>query len=135
MRTGFSPVEIFRKYMWYLLRERQFDQEAVTDMVHLKQALGLKNEQACLVFPLGSLYGFLSLKTCRMMHHEKINYHESTGKAHVNVIHKLNGMVVSNPPLGVIHCIAVVLACNRTCSLSLPTGCKSRLAAMALCRF
>lgn len=55
MRTGFSPVEIFRKYMWYLLRERQFDQEAVTDMVHLKQALGLKNEQAILFFPITHL--------------------------------------------------------------------------------
>ncbi|KAK9819193.1 hypothetical protein WJX74_001239 [Apatococcus lobatus] len=45
MRTGFSPVEIFRKYMWYLLRERKFDQEAVADMVHLRNALGLKDEQ------------------------------------------------------------------------------------------
>ena len=48
MRTGFSPVEIFRKYMWYLLRERKFDQEAVADMVHLKHALGLKDGQVSL---------------------------------------------------------------------------------------
>ena len=45
MRTGFSPVEIFRKYMWYLLRERKFDQEAVADMIHLKHALGLRDDQ------------------------------------------------------------------------------------------
>ena len=34
--TGFSYVEIFRKYLWYLLRERKFDQAAVDDMVALK---------------------------------------------------------------------------------------------------
>ena len=34
--TGFSNVEIFRKYLWYLLRERTFDQAAVDDMVALK---------------------------------------------------------------------------------------------------
>ena len=45
MRTGFAPMEIFRKYMWYLLRERAFDQAAVDDMIHLKQALGLKDDQ------------------------------------------------------------------------------------------
>ncbi len=52
MRTGFSPVEIFRKYMWYLLRERQFDQEAVDDMVHLKQVLGLTDDQVRCVLHL-----------------------------------------------------------------------------------
>ncbi len=34
---GFTPVEVFRKYLWYLLRERAFNQEAVDDLVHLKQ--------------------------------------------------------------------------------------------------
>lgn len=43
VRTGFSPVEIFRKYLWYLLRERKFDQDAVADMVTLKGALGLSD--------------------------------------------------------------------------------------------
>jgi hypothetical protein len=45
IRTGFSPVEIFRKYLWYLLRERKFDTEAVADVATLKAALGLKDEQ------------------------------------------------------------------------------------------
>lgn len=44
-RTGFKPVEIFRKYLWYLLRERKFDQEAVDDVFALKAALGLTDEQ------------------------------------------------------------------------------------------
>lgn len=25
-RTGFTTVEIFRKYLWFVLRERKFDQ-------------------------------------------------------------------------------------------------------------
>lgn len=40
-RTGFSPVELFRKYLWFLLRERKFDQEAVDDLIALKAALAL----------------------------------------------------------------------------------------------
>lgn len=44
LRTGFSPVEIFRKYLWYLLRERKFDQDAVADMVALKGALKLNDD-------------------------------------------------------------------------------------------
>jgi hypothetical protein len=43
--TGFTSVEVFRKYLWFLLRERQFDAAAVEDMVLLKQALGLTDEQ------------------------------------------------------------------------------------------
>ncbi len=44
-RTGFSPVELFRKYLWFLLRERKFDQEAVDDLIALKTALGLDDAQ------------------------------------------------------------------------------------------
>jgi type II secretory pathway pseudopilin PulG len=44
-RTGFSPVELFRKYLWFLLRERKFDQEAVDDLITLKTALGLDDAQ------------------------------------------------------------------------------------------
>lgn len=44
-RTGFSPVELFRKYLWYLLRERSFDQEAVDDAIALKTGLGLNDDQ------------------------------------------------------------------------------------------
>ena len=44
-KTGFTPTEIFRKYLWYLLQERSFDTEAVDDMVHLRAVLGLKDEQ------------------------------------------------------------------------------------------
>ena len=47
--TGFSPVEVFRKYLWFLLRERQFDVAAVEDMVLLKQGLGLTDEQVCVL--------------------------------------------------------------------------------------
>lgn len=43
-RTGFTPVEIFRKYLWYLLRERKFDQEAVDDLVQLKTVMSLSDE-------------------------------------------------------------------------------------------
>lgn len=44
-QTGFKPVEIFRKYLWYLLRERKFDQEAADDLVYLKSALNLTDDQ------------------------------------------------------------------------------------------
>lgn len=40
-KTGFTPVEVFRKYLWYVLRERAFGAEALADLVHLKAALGL----------------------------------------------------------------------------------------------
>lgn len=40
-RTGFNSVEVFRKFLWYLLRERSFDQEAIDDLIALKQAAGL----------------------------------------------------------------------------------------------
>lgn len=43
-RTKFTPVEVFRKYLWYLLRERKFDQEAVSDVLALKDALMLSDE-------------------------------------------------------------------------------------------
>ena len=45
LRTGFSPVELFRKYLWYLLRERKFDEQAVDDLTILKSALGLNDAQ------------------------------------------------------------------------------------------
>ncbi|KAI7843697.1 hypothetical protein COHA_002596 [Chlorella ohadii] len=41
----FSNVEIFRKYLWFMLRERAFDEEALADLVALKAALGLTDEQ------------------------------------------------------------------------------------------
>lgn len=44
-RAGCTPVEAFRKYLWYLLRERKFDQAAVDDMVHLKAMLSLTDAQ------------------------------------------------------------------------------------------
>jgi hypothetical protein len=43
-RTGVSMVELFRKYLWYLLRERKFDQGAVDDLVALKHAAGLTDQ-------------------------------------------------------------------------------------------
>lgn len=42
--TGFSGPEVFRKYLWYVLRERRFDSTAVNDLVALKQALNLSDE-------------------------------------------------------------------------------------------
>lgn len=44
-QTGFKPVEIFRKYLWYLLRERKFDQEAADDVVYLKSVLNLSDDE------------------------------------------------------------------------------------------
>lgn len=44
-RSGYSSVEVFRKYLWYLLRERSFDPDAVADMVALKRCLGLSDEE------------------------------------------------------------------------------------------
>jgi hypothetical protein len=38
-------VEVFRKYLWFLLRERQYDAEALADLVALKGALGLTDDQ------------------------------------------------------------------------------------------
>lgn len=34
--TGYEPKEVFRKYMWYVLNERKFSQEAVEDLLVLK---------------------------------------------------------------------------------------------------
>lgn len=45
MKTGFNSAEMFRKYLWYLLRERKFDTEAVNDIVQLKSALQLSDEE------------------------------------------------------------------------------------------
>ncbi|KAG2428421.1 hypothetical protein HXX76_011541 [Chlamydomonas incerta] len=44
--SGFTAVEVFRKYLWYLLRERKFDQGAVEDLVALKTGLGLSDADA-----------------------------------------------------------------------------------------
>ena len=44
-RTGFSPTEAFRKYLWFALRERKFDQDAVDDLVQLKTALRLQDSE------------------------------------------------------------------------------------------
>eukprot|EP01025_Chloroclados_australasicus_P046564 TRINITY_DN5133_c1_g1_i6.p1 TRINITY_DN5133_c1_g1~~TRINITY_DN5133_c1_g1_i6.p1 ORF type:complete len:379 (-),score=31.16 TRINITY_DN5133_c1_g1_i6:212-1348(-) len=44
-RTGFSATEMFRKWLWYVLRERKFDQEALDDLIYLKNKLRLTNEQ------------------------------------------------------------------------------------------
>ena len=44
-RTGFSPTEAFRKYLWFALRERKFDQDAVDDLVQLKMSLRLQDSE------------------------------------------------------------------------------------------
>ena len=43
MKTGFNAAEIFRKYLWFLLRERKFDTDAVSDVVQLKNSLQLSD--------------------------------------------------------------------------------------------
>jgi hypothetical protein len=45
-RSGFTPVEVFRKFLWYLLRDRRFDADAVADAAALKEALALTDAQA-----------------------------------------------------------------------------------------
>lgn len=40
-RTGFNNIDIFRKYLWFALCERAFDQDAVDDLIALKEALQL----------------------------------------------------------------------------------------------
>lgn len=42
--TGFTAIEVFRKYLWYLLRERKFDDDAVQDLVALKAAANLSDD-------------------------------------------------------------------------------------------
>ena len=45
-RTGFSATEVFRKYLWYALRERSFDEDAVLDMALLRSALSMSDAEA-----------------------------------------------------------------------------------------
>ncbi|KAK3236466.1 hypothetical protein CYMTET_53398, partial [Cymbomonas tetramitiformis] len=43
--TGFSPDLVFRKYLRYLLDQRPFDPDAVSDVLVLRAACGLTDEQ------------------------------------------------------------------------------------------
>ncbi|KAG1677753.1 hypothetical protein FOA52_001065 [Chlamydomonas sp. UWO 241] len=43
--TGFNEGEVFRKFMWYLLRVRKFDADAVADLVALEAAAELSDLQ------------------------------------------------------------------------------------------
>ncbi len=43
--SGFTAVEVYRKYLWYLLKERPFNTDAVADMVALKGALELSDAE------------------------------------------------------------------------------------------
>ena len=45
MKTGFTATEIFRKYLWYLLRERRFDEDAVADLSALRSVLAMRDEE------------------------------------------------------------------------------------------
>lgn len=45
IKTGFNASEVFRKFLWYLLRERKFDSEAVNDVVQLKASLQLSDAE------------------------------------------------------------------------------------------
>ncbi len=58
MKTGFNAAEIFRKYLWYLLRERKFDPEAVNDVVQLKSSLQLSDEEVS-TWPSSSVHQYL----------------------------------------------------------------------------
>lgn len=48
LKTGFTATEIFRKYLWYLLRERKFDEDAVADLSALRSVLAMRDEEVCL---------------------------------------------------------------------------------------
>lgn len=50
-RSGFSAMEVFRKYLWYVLRERKFDEEAVDDLAALRAALSMSDEEVRLLWP------------------------------------------------------------------------------------
>ena len=45
LKTGFTATEIFRKYLWYLLRERKFDEDAVADLSALRSVLAMRDEE------------------------------------------------------------------------------------------
>lgn len=42
-RTGFSSREVFRKYLRYVLNERQFDDNTVQNLIAVKNAFGVSN--------------------------------------------------------------------------------------------
>ena len=44
--TGFTGVEVFRKYLWYVLRLRKFDHDAVEDLLALKVQAGSSSSHA-----------------------------------------------------------------------------------------
>ena len=60
--AGFTNVEIFRKYLWFMLRERAFDEEALADLVALKTALGLTDEQVGWLWPASFRSSFSVLR-------------------------------------------------------------------------
>lgn len=64
MKTGFNSAEMFRKYLWYLLRERKFDTEAVNDIVQLKSALQLSDEEVSHAMSTCSVQIDLLANTC-----------------------------------------------------------------------
>ncbi len=74
MKTGFSSVELFRKYLWYALRERKFDPDTVADLIHLRQQLSLTDDEvspytvSMLSDGLGALAGCLSRKPCNLLY-------------------------------------------------------------------
>eukprot|EP00899_Mesostigma_viride_P012177 jgi/Mesvir1/20960/Mv08029-RA.1 len=45
LQTGFTGEEIFRKYLRFLLNERPFDEEAISDVLHLRSVCGLTDDQ------------------------------------------------------------------------------------------
>jgi hypothetical protein len=49
LKTGFTATEIFRKYLWYLLRERKFDEDAVADLSALRSVLAMRDEEVSLL--------------------------------------------------------------------------------------
>ena len=61
-KTGFDGAQIFRKFMWFLLRERKFDSSAVDDCVLLKSAFGLTEQEVCrlLLYGRRSMHGTCS---------------------------------------------------------------------------
>jgi len=68
LRTGFKPAEIFRKYLWYLLRERKYVsclRLRVCPCLSMSVAVGSKFSRPCLLLSRTHTRTYHSRKHCR----------------------------------------------------------------------
>lgn len=71
LRTGVAPAKMFSTFLWFTLRDRKFDPDAVADLVALKAALGLRDADAAAVLKeraarVFAQYGAVMLDTSGM---------------------------------------------------------------------